>query len=242
MRPTANAKHRETARHYGKYRGTVTDNQDPRKQARIEASVPEILGDVDSGGHSRAHLTPPTAPVFIRCRRWERAGGWNFEAGDVSRPIWVGCGWASDKLPKDEGGAGATPDVRMARSEQGLLLAFPDDSQTLVNISDLPNSRALSFDQGAGCTCQRMLMSRNFIPSQRPQNGHQEGSSVCSRRSGFITSEPKIPSRCGWQSGKKIVTHAPTTPEYASCASQSNPLSSGRKHTRLRACQRVFFP
>lgn len=75
--PTANAKHRETARHYGKYRGTVTDNQDPRKQARIEASVPEILGDVDSGGHSRAHLTPPTAPVFIRCRRWERACGWN---------------------------------------------------------------------------------------------------------------------------------------------------------------------
>lgn len=75
--PTANAKHRETARHYGKYRGTVTDNQDPRKQARIKASVPEILGDVDSGGHSRAHLTPPTVPVFIRCRRWERACGWN---------------------------------------------------------------------------------------------------------------------------------------------------------------------
>lgn len=75
--PTANAKHRETARHYGKYRGTVTDNQDPRKQARIKASVPEILDDVDSGGHSRAHLTPPTAPVFIRCRRWERACGWN---------------------------------------------------------------------------------------------------------------------------------------------------------------------
>ena len=38
-----------TARHYGKYRGTVTDNQDPRKQGRIKAKVPEILGDVDSG-------------------------------------------------------------------------------------------------------------------------------------------------------------------------------------------------
>lgn len=97
--PTANAKHRETARHYGKYRGTVTDNQDPRKQARIKASVPEILGDVDSGwalpcapysaDGSGIYTVPPVG-----------AGVWlEFEAGDVSRPIWVGCWWASDKLP-----------------------------------------------------------------------------------------------------------------------------------------------
>ena len=38
-----------TAKHYGKYRGTVVDNQDPRKQGRIKVKVPEILGDVDSG-------------------------------------------------------------------------------------------------------------------------------------------------------------------------------------------------
>jgi len=44
-----------------------------------------------------------------------------------------------------------------------------------------------------------------------------------------------------WMAGKKIVAPAPTTPEYASCASQSNPLSSGRKHTRLRRADECFF-
>jgi len=42
--------------------------------------------------------------------------------------------------------------------------------------------------------------------------------------------------------GEKIVAHAPITHEYASCASQNNRLSSGRRHTRLKACRRVFFP
>src|SRR5438034_7211596 len=79
--------------HYGKYRGAVTDNQDPRKQGRIRAKVPEILGDTDTGwampcapyaGEETGSYTVP--PVG--------AGVWvEFEAGDVSRPIWVGCWW-----------------------------------------------------------------------------------------------------------------------------------------------------
>jgi hypothetical protein len=31
---------------------------------------------------------------------------------------------------------------------------------SLDNIFDLPNNRALSFDQGAGCTCRRMSTDR----------------------------------------------------------------------------------
>src|SRR4051794_39758938 len=93
---------RETARHYGKYRGTVSDNQDPRRQGRIKVRVPEILGDVDSGWalpcapHAGEHIGVYTVPPV-------GAGVWvEFEAGDVSRPIWVGCWWSGDKLPKDE--------------------------------------------------------------------------------------------------------------------------------------------
>ena len=127
-----NGHRRETARHYGKYRGTVTDNHDPRNQGRIRVHCPEILGDVDSGwalpctpyagDKTGIYAVPPIG-----------AGVWvEFEAGDVSRPIWVGCWWPSDHVPTDESGAGATPDLRVARSEEGLMLALHDDSRTIA--------------------------------------------------------------------------------------------------------------
>lgn len=131
-------------RHYGKYRGTVTDNKDTRKQGRIKLKIPEILGDTESGwalpcapyaGEKSGMYTVPPAG----------AGVWvEFEAGDVSRPIWVGCWWASDTLPTDKSGSGATPDVKIARSEQGLMLALHDNSQT-VALSDANGSNILEM-------------------------------------------------------------------------------------------------
>ena len=34
---------------YGKYRGVVTNNNDPLKQGRIRATVPAVLGDRETG-------------------------------------------------------------------------------------------------------------------------------------------------------------------------------------------------
>jgi uncharacterized protein involved in type VI secretion and phage assembly len=138
-----------TTRHYGKYRGTVSDNQDPRNQGRIKVQVPEILADVDSGwalpctpyagDKSGAYAVPAVG-----------AGVWvEFEAGDVSRPIWVGGWWGSDKVPTDEGGTKATPDVKVIRSEEGLMLALHDDSKTIV-VSDTDGSNLLKIEVDAG--------------------------------------------------------------------------------------------
>jgi uncharacterized protein involved in type VI secretion and phage assembly len=140
---------RESGRHYGKYRGTVTDNNDPRNQGRVRLKAPEILGDVESGWalpcapyageKTGAYTVPPIG-----------AGVWvEFEAGDVSRPIWVGCWWANDKVPTDESGAGATPDVKITRSEEGLLLALHDDSQTIA-LSDSNGSNILKIEVRSG--------------------------------------------------------------------------------------------
>lgn len=139
----------QTTRHYGKYRGTVSDNQDPRKQGRVKVRVPEILGEVDSGwalpcapyagDKTGAYAVPPVG-----------SGVWvEFEAGDVSRPIWVGCWWGSDKLPTDEGGAAATPAVKIVRSEQGLLLALHDDSETIA-LSDTNGGNILKIEVQSG--------------------------------------------------------------------------------------------
>jgi uncharacterized protein involved in type VI secretion and phage assembly len=136
-------------RHFGKYRGTVTDNQDPRKQGRLRVRVPEVLGDVDSGwalpcvpyaGDTTGAYAVPAV----------NAGVWvEFEAGDVSRPIWVGCWWKSDSLPTDEAGSPATPDVKVTRSEQGLLLALHDDSQVIA-LSDGNGANILKIEVQAG--------------------------------------------------------------------------------------------
>jgi uncharacterized protein involved in type VI secretion and phage assembly len=134
-----------TAKHFGKYRGTVTDNNDPRQQGRLKVTVPEILGDVDSGwalpcapyagDKTGGYMVPPAG-----------AGVWvEFEAGDVSRPIWVGCWWSNAKVPTDEEGAIATPDVKILRSEEGMLLAFHDDTQTIA-LSDSSGANLLKVE------------------------------------------------------------------------------------------------
>ncbi|MEX3636137.1 phage baseplate assembly protein V [Paraburkholderia sp. BR14320] len=136
-------------RHYGKYRGTVTDNQDTKKQGRIKALVPEILGDVETGwalpcatyagNKSGAYTVPP-----------KDAGVWiEFEAGDVSRPVWVGCWWKSGELPTRRGGGDVTPENRVLRSEEGLMLALHDDDRTIsVSDADGDNMVHLEISQG----------------------------------------------------------------------------------------------
>jgi hypothetical protein len=126
------SKARETTRHYGKYRGTVTDNNDPRKQGRVKA-MPEILADVESGWACLARRTPATTGTTVPGgrRRVE------FEAGDVSRPIWVGCWWQR-QTTQGRGGRAAVPDVKIAQ-RAGLLLASTTTARPSRSDSDGKN-------------------------------------------------------------------------------------------------------
>ncbi len=119
-------------RFYGKYRGVVTDNEDPNSQGRIKATVPEVLGDVETGwalpcapyagdGIGVYSVPPPDSGVWIE-----------FEAGDVSRPIWSGCWWGDGQLPQNESGTAATPSLKIIRTEQGLMVTLDDDAQTIT--------------------------------------------------------------------------------------------------------------
>jgi uncharacterized protein involved in type VI secretion and phage assembly len=122
-------------RYYGKYRGRVTNNEDPKNLGRIRARVSEVLGDVETG------FALPCAPyagygVGFFALPPVGAGVWiEFEAGDVSRPIWSGCWWGEEHRPKDEGGSSASPPLKILRTEKGMLLAFNDDEQS-ISLSD----------------------------------------------------------------------------------------------------------
>jgi hypothetical protein len=125
-----------TDRFFGKYRGLVMINVDPDNRGRLKASVPEVLGEVPSswalpcapyaGTNAGFFAVPPVG-----------AGVWiEFEAGDVSRPIWTGTWWGSGELPRDESGSEPTaPLNKIWRTEFGLMVSMDDAAQT-ITLSD----------------------------------------------------------------------------------------------------------
>jgi hypothetical protein len=126
---------RATDRFYGKYRGLVLNNVDPLGLGRLQAMVPEVLGESPStwalpcapyAGTGAGQFTIP--PIG--------AGVWiEFEAGEVSRPIWAGCWWSSGEPPMDEKGVPPQPTTKILRSDFGLLVSLDDLAQT-VTLSD----------------------------------------------------------------------------------------------------------
>lgn len=136
-------------RHYGKYRGLVTDNQDPKNLARIRASVPEVLQDVDTGWALPSSPYAGEGSGFFRVPA-KGAGVWiEFEAGDPSRPIWTGCWWADGKLPQDQDGNSATTDFSILRSEGGLMVVLNDSGPTIA-VSDKNGSNLVKIDISQG--------------------------------------------------------------------------------------------
>jgi hypothetical protein len=139
----------KTARHYGKFRGIVSDNNDPKKLGRLRAKVPEILGDVESG------WALPCAPYAGKQSGLfevpsNGTGVWiEFESGVVSRPIWTGCWWGSGDIPQDEQGSDATPDLKILRSESGLMVALHDDDKSIA-VSDQNGQNLLHIEVQSG--------------------------------------------------------------------------------------------
>lgn len=126
---------RQTDKFYGKYRGLVTVNVDPLNLGRIRAMVPEVLGETPSSwavpcapyagpGSGLFAIPPPGAGVWIE-----------FEAGDVSRPIWSGAWWGTAEVPVNHRGIPSVPTTKILRSELGLQASFDDVTQT-ITISD----------------------------------------------------------------------------------------------------------
>ena len=61
------------------------------------------------------------------------AGVWiEFEAGDVSQPIWTGCYWGAFELPMKPPGTPSEPTTRIWRTETGLTVVMDDMEQTIT--------------------------------------------------------------------------------------------------------------
>lgn len=83
---------------FGKYRGTVLNNIDPLGVGRLLVEVPDVLTLVPSSwAQPCVPLAGPTGtPMGVYLVPPIGAAVWvEFEKGDPTYPIWVGCRWGS---------------------------------------------------------------------------------------------------------------------------------------------------
>jgi uncharacterized protein involved in type VI secretion and phage assembly len=126
---------------WGKYRGKVTDTNDPELRGRIRAEVPDVyaadsgwaLPCAPAGGTKETGLfaVPPTgATVWIE-----------FEHGDPEYPVWSGCFWTARN--------DAPPAFQPSLADQVMIVTKGGNTVTL---SDKPGSEGgitLETSQGA---------------------------------------------------------------------------------------------
>lgn len=115
--------------YYGKYRGEVVNNIDPKFLGRMQVSVPAVLGD---GRLSWAMPCVPYAGSGVGMFAIPPIGAkvWvEFEGGDPDYPIWTGCFWGLGELPVP-GGSVPTPGLPQIK-------VLKTDSLCLT-LSDMP--------------------------------------------------------------------------------------------------------
>ncbi|OQX17040.1 MAG: hypothetical protein BWK76_10880 [Desulfobulbaceae bacterium A2] len=116
-------------RHFGKHRGIVREVGADDNLGRIKALVPAVYGEEETA------LSPWALPCVPFAGQDHGLvlvpeigdGVWiEFEAGDISRPIWTGCWWADDEIPDP-----AAPRVRTLVTTAGHKLVLDDAENRL---------------------------------------------------------------------------------------------------------------
>lgn len=135
-------------RFFGKYRGVVKSNQDDTGRGRLEVLVPIVMDRepiwampcVPYAGDNMGIYTMPEPGTGV----WVE-----FEAGDPSYPIWVGCYWADGQVPQNERSTAATPPLKIIRSQQGLMVTL-DDQQQAIAVSDKNGNNIITIQVQQG--------------------------------------------------------------------------------------------
>jgi len=154
--------HRVQNTYYGKYRGFVSDNNDPEHRARLRLTVPSVLGEAVTGWAlpcmpfgglaDQGQFTVPEAGAQV----WVE-----FEEGELAQPIWTGTFWQADGDAPVQLDADA-PSKRAVKTASGHFLEFEDkDGEEFIHLEhkqgasldiDKNGTIALTDKQGAKLT------------------------------------------------------------------------------------------
>jgi uncharacterized protein involved in type VI secretion and phage assembly len=115
-------------RHFGKYRGMVADNDDPDGIGRVRATVPRLLGDVQTGWALPASPFAGAADQGLFLIPEVGAGVWiEFEGGDLAYPIWSGSWWGDGEVPES-----ATFQQKVLKTIGGQKVLIDDDAGSIT--------------------------------------------------------------------------------------------------------------
>lgn len=108
-------------RRFGKYRGTVVDNQDSTNRGRLQVTVDAVLGSTSVWAMPCVPYAGDSVGLFAMPPKG--SGVWvEFEGGDPSFPIWVGCFWADDEVP-----LGGDPTMKVWKTDS-ITLSLDDQN------------------------------------------------------------------------------------------------------------------
>jgi hypothetical protein len=144
-------------KYYGKYRGKVTDINDPLMIGRIQANVPDVMGDEDSG------WAMPCAPfggsgMGFFALPGVGAGVWiEFEHGDPDYPIWSGCFFGS---------VAEIPPVLLVPPYQKMMIKT--DGGNSILLDDTPGIGGITLETSGG---QKFKMSATGIEIDNGMGG-----------------------------------------------------------------------
>jgi len=155
-------------RFYGKYRGTVTANEDDKALGRLQVSVPDFpamkaawaLPSTPYAGDQVGFYTMPPIGANV----WVE-----FEAGNLDAPIWSGCFWTDGQVPGDPVG----PDIKVFKTRYVNMVLDDRDSdggfrvevqKAAVGIAPL----VIRFDkEGITIDCQSAVASTIKLQPER---------------------------------------------------------------------------
>ena len=117
----------EATRFYGKYRGQVTDVDDPEQNCRVKALVPAVMGETEVGWAlpAFAFAGPGYGQVLlpeVGDRVWIE-----FEAGNLNYPVWTGAFFIAGDRPEP-----SSHGARVIVSKKGHQLVLDDDADKLI--------------------------------------------------------------------------------------------------------------
>ena len=128
-----------STQYFGKYRGVVSDINDPLQIGRLRARVPDVMGDQESGwampcfpfgGSGMGFFALPTVG----------AGVWiEFEHGDPDYPIWAGCWY---------GTLAEVPPALLAPPYKKVLLQT--EGGTSITLDDTPGIGGITLETAGG--------------------------------------------------------------------------------------------
>ncbi len=120
---------------YGKYRGKVENNIDPKRMGRIQVSVPAVTGA------GRLSWAMPCAPYagkgvgFVAIPPISANVWVEFEGGNPDFPIWSGCFWGVGEMPVEA----STPQTYLFKT-----------AEVSVKMLDVPGAAGFSVETLAG--------------------------------------------------------------------------------------------